>query len=139
MHSCLLITFVIFASNIIKLLYSLGVISKKKNVIKMSCQDNLRKSHKSLELNGSSEICFFIRVTLMDKSIHTPVKRQYINALFEMAVYQRISVATIFNFLSLISIDIKGFPFDFGRKIFTGFEMAELESNISTFFLYFNT
>ena len=66
--------------------------------------------------------------TVMDKSIHTPVKRQYINALFEMAVYHRKRVATFINFLSLISIDIEGFPFNFGRKIFTGFEMTELES-----------
>ena len=56
-----------------------------------------------------------------------------------MAIYQRRRVATILNFLSFISIDIKGFPFDFGRKIITGFEMAELESYTSTFFLYFIT
>ena len=41
--------------------------------------------------------------------------------------------------MSFISIDIKGFSFNFGRKIFTGFEMAELESYTSTFFLYFIT
>ena len=35
------------------------------------------------------------------------------------------------------SIDIKGFSFNFGQKILTGFEMAELESYTSTFFLYF--
>ena len=75
----------------------------------------------------------------MDKSIHTPVKRQYINALFEMAVYHRRRVATILNFLSFISIDIKGLSFNFGRKIFTGFEMTELESYTSTFFYYFTT
>ena len=73
----------------------------------------------------------------MDKSIHTPVKRQYINALFEMAVYHRKWVETIIKFLSFISIDIKGFPFNFGRKIFTGFEMTDLESYTSTFFHYF--
>ena len=56
-----------------------------------------------------------------------------------MAVNQRRRVATILNFLSFISIDIKGFSFNFGRKIFTGFEMAELESYTSTFFLYFIT
>ena len=33
-------------------------------------------------------------------------------------------VATSINFLSFISIDIKGFPFDFGGKIFTAFEMT---------------
>ena len=59
--------------------------------------------------------------TVMEKCIHNPVKRQYINALFEMAVYHRRRVATIFNFLSFISIDIKGVSFTFGRKIFTGF------------------
>ena len=75
----------------------------------------------------------------MDKSIHILVKRQYIHALFEMAGYQRRRVATIINFLSFISIDIKGFLFNFGRKIFTGFEMAELESYTSTFILYFIT
>ena len=75
----------------------------------------------------------------MDKSIHTPVKRQYINALFEMAANQRRRVATILNFLSFIDFDIKGFSFNFGRKTFTGFEMAELENYTSTFFLYFIT
>ena len=48
--------------------------------------------------------------------INTPVKRQYINALFEMAVCHRKRLATIINFLSFISIDIQGFPFDFGKK-----------------------
>ena len=56
-----------------------------------------------------------------------------------MAAYHRKRVATIINFLSFISIDIKGFPFDFGRKIFTGFEMSDLESYTSRFFQYFNT
>ena len=64
----------------------------------------------------------------MDNCIHTPVKRQYINALFEMAVHHRKRVRTVINFLSFISIDTKGFPFNFGRKIFTAFEMIELES-----------
>ena len=60
----------------------------------------------------------------MDKSIHTPVKRQY--AQFEMAVCHRRRVATTLNFLSFISIIMKAFLFNFGRKIFTDFEMAEL-------------
>ena len=70
----------------------------------------------------------------MDKCIHTPVKRQYINALFEMAVYHIRRVATILNFLSFISIDIKGLSFNLGRKIFNGFEMAELEIWSISFF-----
>ena len=41
------------------------------------------------------------------KCINTPVKRQYINAHFKMAVYHRKRVATIINFFSFISIDIK--------------------------------
>ena len=60
--------------------------------------------------------------------IHTPVKRQYINSLFEMAVYHRRRVPTILNFLLFISINIKGFSFNFGRKIFPCLEMAEFES-----------
>ena len=72
--------------------------------------------------------------TVICRCINTPVKRQYINALFEMVVYHRKRVATIINFLSFISIDIKGFPFNFGRKIFTGFEMTELESWSISFF-----
>ena len=56
-----------------------------------------------------------------------------------MAVYQRKRVAIIINFLSFISIDIKGLPFNFGRKIFTAFETPELESYTSTFFQYFTT
>ena len=67
-------------------------------------------------------------LTLICKCINTPVKKQYINAIFEMAVYHRKRVATFINFLSFISIDIKGFPFNFGRKIFTGFEMTDVES-----------
>ena len=59
---------------------------------------------------------------------YTPVKRQYINAFFEIAFHYGKRAATIINFLSFISIDIKGFPFNFGGKIFTGFEMTELES-----------
>ena len=70
----------------------------------------------------------------MCKCINTPIKRQYINAHFEMAIYHRKRVATIINFLSFISIDIKGFPFNFGRKIFTGFEMTELQSWSISFF-----
>ena len=66
--------------------------------------------------------------TLICKCINTPVKRQYINAHFEMAVYHRKRVATIINFLSFISVDTKRFPFNFGKKIFTAFEMTELES-----------
>ena len=62
-----------------------------------------------------------------------------INALFEMAVHHRKRVATIFNSLSFISIDIKGFPFNFVRKIFTDFEMADLESYTSIFFHYLTT
>ena len=45
-----------------------------------------------------------------------------------MAVYHRKRVATFINFLSFISIDVEWFPFNFGRKIFIGFEMTELES-----------
>ena len=45
-----------------------------------------------------------------------------------MAVYHRKKVAAIINFLSFISIDIEEFPFNFGRKIFNGSEMTELES-----------
>ena len=37
-------------------------------------------------------------------------------------------------FHDVTSIDIKGFSFNFGRKIFTGFEMAELESYSFSFF-----
>ena len=68
----------------------------------------------------------------MENYPNTPIKRQYINALFEIAVYYRRRVETILNFLSFISIDIKGFSF----KIFA---MAELESYTFTFFLYFIT
>ena len=64
----------------------------------------------------------------MDKSFHTPVKRQYINVLFEMTVYDKRRVATFNNFWSPISIYVKEFSFDLVRKIFTGFEMPELES-----------
>ena len=70
---------------------------------------------------------------------YTPVKRQYINAHFEMAVYQWKRVATIINFLSFISIDIKGFPSNIIWKIFNGFEMTDLESYTYTFFHYFTT
>ena len=47
-------------------------------------------------------------VTVICKCINTPARRQYINAHFKMAVYHRKRVATIINFLSFISIDIKG-------------------------------
>ena len=47
--------------------------------------------------------------------------------------------ATDFNFLSFIYIDVKGFSFKFGQKIFTGFEMPDHESYTSTFFQYFTT
>ena len=77
--------------------------------------------------------------TLIFRCINTPVKKQYINALFEMAVYHRKRVATIINFFSFISIDIKGFLFNFGRKIFTGIEMTDLERYTSRFFHYFAT
>ena len=77
---------------------------------------------------GKNRLQYYPKTTVMDKSIQTPVKRQYIDALFEMAVNQRRRVATTLNFLSFINIDIKGFSFNFGRIIFTGFEMAELES-----------
>ena len=51
-----------------------------------------------------------------------------------MAVYHRKRVATIINFSSFISIDIKGFTFSVGRKIFTGLEMIELQSWSISFF-----
>jgi len=72
--------------------------------------------------------------TVICRCINTPVKRQYINAFFETAVYHRKRVATIINFLSFVSIDMKGSAFDFGRKIFIGFEMTELESWSISFF-----
>ena len=56
------------------------------------------------------------------------MKKIIYKTLFEMAVYNRRRVATLINFLSTTSIDVKEFSFNFGRKIFTGFEMAELES-----------
>ena len=66
--------------------------------------------------------------TLICKCINTPVKRQYVNAYFEMAIFTEKGSNSIINFLSFICIDIKGFPFNFGTKIFIGFEMTELES-----------
>ena len=78
---------------------------------------------------GNSD--YFLRPNLSTpicKFINTQVKRQYINALFEMAVYHRKRVATIINFLSFISVDIKVFTLNFGKKIFTGFGMSDLES-----------
>jgi len=80
-----------------------------------------------------------VLLTVICRCINTPVKRQYINAFFELAIYYRKRVAIITNFLSLIIIDIKGFQFNFGRKIFTGFEMTDLESYTSTFLHYFTT
>ena len=76
---------------------------------------------------------------MMDNCICIPVKRNYKKALFEMAVYDRRSVATPINFWSLISIDVKGFLSNVGRKVFTGFEMLDLESYTSKFFHYFIT
>ena len=60
--------------------------------------------------------------------IHTPVKRQYINTIFETTKNDRKRVATDFNFLSFIYIDVKGFSFKFCQKVFTGLEMLELGS-----------
>ena len=77
--------------------------------------------------------------TVMDKCIHTSVKRHYINILLEMAVYRSKRVATIINFLTLFFIDIKRFSFNLSKKIFTGFEISNLESYTSTFFHYFVT
>ena len=51
-----------------------------------------------------------------------------------MAVCHRRRVATTLTFLSFISIVMKGFLFNFGRKIFTDFEMAELENWSISFF-----
>ena len=34
----------------------------------------------------------------MDNYIHAPVKRQYTNGLFEMAIYDKRRVATLINF-----------------------------------------
>ena len=39
------------------------------------------------------------------------------------------------NFLSFIYINVKGFSFKFGQKIFTGLEMLELESWSISFFV----
>ena len=69
----------------------------------------------------------------MDNCIHTPVKRQYINAFFETVVNQRKRVATIFNFLSSISIDIKWLSFNLGRKIFTALKWQNLEVTLPYF------
>ena len=54
--------------------------------------------------------------TLICICIHTPVKRQYINTFFETTKNDRKRVATDFNFLSFIYIDVKGFSFKFGKK-----------------------
>ena len=67
--------------------------------------------------------------------IHTPVKRQYMNAIFEMTWNDRKWEATDFNFLSFIYIDFKGFSFKFDQKIFAGLEMLELESWSISFFV----
>ena len=42
-----------------------------------------------------------------------------------MTKNDRKRVATDFNFLSFIYIDVKGFSFKFGKKIFTGFKMPD--------------
>ena len=60
--------------------------------------------------------------------MNTPVKRQYINVIFEATGNDTKKVATDFSFLSFTYIDVKGFSFKFGQKIFTGLEMLELES-----------
>ena len=61
----------------------------------------------------------------MDKSIHTSVKRQYINAIFETTKNDRKRVATDINILSFIYIDVKAFSFKFGKRIFTGSKMPD--------------
>ena len=43
------------------------------------------------------------------------------------------------NFWSFMFIDVKGLPLQFGRKMFTGFEIADLESWTSPKFLFFST
>ena len=50
-----------------------------------------------------------------------------------MAVYDRRRLAASINFLSRISIDAQGFSLNFGRKIFTGFEMLDLENYFHIF------
>ena len=77
--------------------------------------------------------------TVICRCINTPVKRQYINAIFEVTWNNRKRVATDFNFLSFIYIEVKGFSSKFGKRIFTGFEMPDHESYTSTFFQYFTT
>ena len=42
-----------------------------------------------------------------------------------MTKNDRKRVATDFNFLSFIYIGVKGFSFNFGKKIFTGFKMPD--------------
>ena len=97
------------------------------------------QNQRVLKLKETKRELFTWLRTLICRCINTPVKKQYINTLFEMAVYHKKREATIINFLSFISIDIKGFPFNFGGKIFTGFEMSDLESYTSWFFHYFAT
>ena len=47
--------------------------------------------------------------------------------------------ATDFNFFSFIYIDVKGFSFKFGQKIFIGLEMPDQERYAATLFQYFTT
>ena len=56
-----------------------------------------------------------------------------------MTKHDRKRVARDFNFLSFIYIDVRGFLFKFGKKVFTGFEMPDHENYTSTFFQYFTT
>ena len=42
-----------------------------------------------------------------------------------MTKNDRKRIATDFNFLSFIYIDVKWFSFKFGKKIFTGFKMSD--------------
>ena len=77
--------------------------------------------------------------TLICICIHTPVKRHYINTIFETTKNDRKRVATDSNFLSFIYIDVKGFSLTLGKRKFTGSEMPDHESYTSTFFQYFTT
>ena len=47
--------------------------------------------------------------------------------------------ATDPSFLSYIYIDVKGFSFKFGKKIFTGLKMPDHQRYTSTIFQYFKT
>jgi len=73
--------------------------------------------------------------TVICRCINTPVKRQYINAIFEVTLNHRKRVVTDFNFLSFIHNDVKGISFKFGQKIFTGLEMLQLEIWSISFFV----